>query len=223
MVRQEDPTGGDSRVLSYLGVRRGVGLLSLALPVVLVVGTIWLDGGGPRDSLSAYYFTVMRDYFVGTNCAMAALLVCYRYQRADSHLSTAAALFAVGLALLPTTEPGTSQTTTQMVIASVHFLCATMYFLLQAYFSFFLFTRSDPSHAPTPQKRRRNILYRVCGIVIVTCLALVAVTNLVLSQQVRHEVHSLLWLESVALWAIAVSWLVKGEVLLLKDRPGPRV
>jgi hypothetical protein len=217
-VRQPDPPGKDQRALSYLGLRRGVGLLSLALPVVLVVGAVWLDGGGPRDSVSAYYFTVMRDYFVGTNCAMAVFLLCYRYGRVDSHLSNAVALFAVGLALLPTTEPGTSHTTTQGVIGLVHFLCATMYFLLQACFSFFLFPRTDPGHDPTPQKRRRNVLYRTSGIVIVTCLALVAATNLALSPQVRHETHSLLWLESIAIWSIAASWLVKGE-LFLKDRP----
>jgi hypothetical protein len=159
--------------MSHLGVRRGVGFLSLALPVVLVVGDLLLGGGGVQDSISAYYYTGMRDYFVGSNCAVAVFLLCYRGRPADNYLAAAAALFVVGLAVLPTTEAGTTHTSTQAVVGTVHFLCATMYFLLQAYISFFLFTRADPQLTPTSQRRRRDVVYRVCGIVIVASLALV--------------------------------------------------
>lgn len=219
MVRRPDAHSDEGLTLSYLGVRRGVGFLSLTLPVVLVVGKLLLDGGGIQDSISAYYYTGMRDYFVGSNCAVGVFLLCHRYQRTDNYLSTAAALFVVGLSLLPTTEPGTSHTSTQSAVGTVHFLCATLYFLLQAVFAFFLFTRTDPHLPPTRQKRRRNVLYRVCGIVIVVCLGLIGATNLVLSEQVRHQLHSLFWLESIATWAIAAAWLVKGG-LFLTDGPG---
>jgi hypothetical protein len=204
--------------MSNRGVCRGVGLLSLALPVVLVLGNLWLDGGGVQDSISAYYYTVMRDYFVGSNCAVGAFLVCYRGRPADNYLSTAAALFVVALSLLPTTEPGTNHTSTQATVGSIHFLCATLYFLLQAGLALFLFTRTDPHRRPTPQQRLRNVLYRVCGIVIVACLVLIAATNILLSEQLRHEIHSLFLLESIATWAIAMAWLVRGG-LFLRDEP----
>lgn len=208
--------------LSYLGVRRGVGFLSLALPVVLIIGKLWLDGGRIEDSISAYYYTVMRDYFVGSNCAVAVFLLCHRYRPADNYLSTAAAISLVGLSLLPTTQAGTSPTSTQMAVGTVHFLCATLYFFLQAYFAFFLFTRTDPDLAPTRQKRLRNILYRSCGLVIVACLGLIVATNLLLSDQIRHELSSLFWLESIATWAIATAWLVKGGVFLQDEPRSPR-
>ena len=41
--------------------------------------------------------------------------------------------------------------------------------LALAYFSFFLFTLSSGS--PTPRKRTRNRIYRVCGVTIVACIA----------------------------------------------------
>jgi hypothetical protein len=208
----------DVLVLSPLGVRRGVGFLSLTLPVVLVVGKLWLDGGGIQDSISAYYYTVMRDYFVGSNCALGVFLFCHRYRRTDDYLSTAAAVAVVGLSLLPTTEAGTSHTSTQAAIGTVHFLCATMYFLIQAYFAFFLFTRTHPQLSPTRHKRLRNVVYRVCGLLIAACLILIGATNVVLTEQMRHDLHSLFWLESIATWAIAAAWLVKGG-LFLRDEP----
>jgi hypothetical protein len=198
--------------MTQAGVRKGIGLLSLALPVVLVLGKMLLDGGGIQGSISAYYYSVMRDYFVGTQCAIAVLLAYYRYEPEDSYVGKAVAGFAVGIALLPTSQPGVQHTTVQTVLGNVHLTCATLFFLGMAYFSFFLFTRTDPQRLPTAQKRRRNLVYRVCGITIVACLALVVVTNLVLSDQVREAIHPTFWLESVAVWAIAASWLTKGEL-----------
>jgi hypothetical protein len=209
--------------MTQADVRKGVGFLSLALPVVLVVGKMLLDGGGIQGSVSAYYYTVMRDYFVGTQCAIAVLLAYYRSERGDSYLSNGVAVCAVGIALLPTAQPGVAHTSVQSIVGAAHFTCATLFFLGMAYFSFFLFTRTeprtDPEGLPTAQKLQRNLVYRICGITIVACLALVVVTNIVLSNQVREEIHPTFWLESVAVWAIAASWLTKGESFaFLQDR-----
>ncbi|MDQ1536917.1 MAG: hypothetical protein QOE58_1310, partial [Actinomycetota bacterium] len=106
--------------LSYLGLRKGFGVLAMALPVVLVVGKLLLDGGGIQSTISGYYYTVMRDYFVGSSCATAILLMCYRYGRLDNYLSNAAAALSVGLALFPTSPGATSQTTGQATAALIH-------------------------------------------------------------------------------------------------------
>jgi hypothetical protein len=62
-------------------LRKGIGFLGLALPIVLILSKIWLDEGGIQGSISAYYYTTMRDYFGGTMCAMGILLASYRYRR----------------------------------------------------------------------------------------------------------------------------------------------
>jgi hypothetical protein len=217
MVTQPDPAESSGLVLSCLCVRRGIGFLSLVLPTVLILGNRWWDGGGIRGSISDYYFTVMRDYFVGTMCAMGVLLVSYRYRRQDNYLSNAVAVFAIGVALFPTTARSTNPTAAQTLVGYVHLACATLFFLGMAYFSLFQFTRTEPGLIPTAQKRQRNAVCRVCGIAIVACLALVVVTNLVFTNHVRDQVHPVFWLESIAVWAFSVSWLVKGEFLFLRD------
>ena len=42
-----------------------IGILCLALPVILVLGGLWLDYGARiQGSISAYYYTPMRDVYV---------------------------------------------------------------------------------------------------------------------------------------------------------------
>jgi hypothetical protein len=217
MMTQPDPVENSGLALSCLGLRRGIGFLSLALPIVLILGNRWLDGGGLRGSISDYYFTVMRDYFVGTMCALGVLLVSYRYRREDNYLSNAVAVFAIGVALFPTAPSGANPTAAQTLVGYVHLACATLFFLGMACFSLFLFPRTETGLIPTPQKRQRNAVYRVCGIAIVGCLVLVVVTNVVFTSNLRDQVHPVFWLESIAVWAFSVSWLVKGEFLFLKD------
>jgi len=202
-------------VLSYLGLRKGVGIISLALPVVLLVGRPVLDGGGMQGSISAYYYTSMRNYFVGSLCALAVFLFSYKYAPRDNFLSTATALFALGVVFFPTTPPGDATTWTGVV----HLVCAALFFLLLAYFAYFVFTRPPMPHEQVEARKRvRNRIYRSCGVTVVACLLLVPVSDLVLSDSARVRLHPLFWLETVAILAFSTSWLVKGG-FLFADRP----
>ncbi len=140
----------------------------MALPFVLLVGGLALDGVGVQSSISAYYYTVMGGVFVGSLCAQGVFLISYRYRRLDSVLSTVAGILVIAVALLPTAP--VDPTARQSVIGAVHLVCATLYYLTLAYFSYFLFTRTDPGRPPTTRKRLRNRIYRVCGVAVVGCL-----------------------------------------------------
>ena len=62
------PTGDDAEMLiSYRGLRRIVGLIGIALPIVLVLGENQFGKPGIEDSISSYYWSVaMRDLLVGS-------------------------------------------------------------------------------------------------------------------------------------------------------------
>lgn len=111
---QENPD--NSLVLSYLGLRKAVGIIGILLPFVLVFGKILLDGSGIESSISSYYYTIMRDVFVGSLCAIAMFLLSYRgYEHADSVAGKLAAILALGTALFPT-SPIYDATDLQMLI-----------------------------------------------------------------------------------------------------------
>jgi hypothetical protein len=212
----EPPADQRLYVLSYLGLRKGVGVISLALPFVLVVGKRVLDGGGMQGSISAYYYTSMRNYFVGSLCALAVFLFSYKYAPRDNFLSTVTAMFALGVVFFPTTPPGQDTTWTGVV----HLVCAASFFLLLAYFAYFVFTRPPlPREQVEARKRTRNRIYRVCGVTVVVCLLLVPVSDLAMSASVRARVHPLFWLETVAILAFSTSWLVKGGFLYADRSP----
>lgn len=197
--------------LSYLGVRRAIGVIGVALPFVLLVGALVIDGVGVQASISDYYYTVMRNVFVGSMCANGVFFLSYRYARVDTVVSSVIGLAAIGVALFPTTpldpEPR------DIVVGTVHFVCATVFFLALAGYSYFIFTRTDPAVPVTRQKRRRNAVYRACGVIIVGCLLLIAVLNFLPPGPI-DDLQPVFWLETVASVSFGVSWLIKGETLL---------
>lgn len=76
-------------IISYLTLRKWVGFLGIALAPVLVIGSLLLDR--PRQilvSVSAYYYSGMRNEMEGVLCGISMFLLAYRgYSRRDSIVS----------------------------------------------------------------------------------------------------------------------------------------
>ncbi len=220
MPRQSVPDGAPL-VVSYLDLRKAVGIIGLALPFVLAFGDILLHGLRIENSISTYYYTEMRNIFVGSLCAIAIFLMSYRgYDRRDAIAGNLAFVFAIGVAFIPTT-PLPVATTEQELIGDVHLAFAALLFLTLAYFSIKLFTETDPTKTPTPRKLQRNAVYRVSGYIILACIGLIAVAALPPVKALVDWLEPRFWLESIAIVAFGVSWLIKGETIL-KDQEAPR-
>jgi len=232
-----------SLAMSYLGLRRAIGLIGVFLPFVLVIGKIIIEGPGMEGSISAYYYTVMRGVFVGSLCAIGVFLLSYRYQKHDIIAAVLAGIFAIGVALFPTT-PSVAPTPTDEIIGVVHAVCAGLFFLTLAYMSIFLFTRTHPSKMLSPRKpleylsllvatrtvpgepleprkKWRNVIYRVCGYAIVLCVVLIGIVAIPAIKNLVEQLHPVFWLESIAILAFGFSWLIKGDTIL-KDRKSGR-
>ena len=191
-------------VISYLTVRRAVGLVGIALPFVLVLGGLFYEVDIQR-SISDYYHTVKRDIFVGSLCAVGVFLICYKgYDWWDAIVGRVAGIAAIGTALVPTTGE-----------IDLHIVFAGIFFLALAFFSLFLFTRTKPGTTPTPDKLRRNRIYRISGGLIVLALILIAVvTQVPAIDAVVKDLKPVVWLESLAIVAFGVSWMTKGQAIL---------
>ncbi len=200
-----------SLVLSYLGLRKAIGIIGTALPFVLALGKVVLGSPGIQPSMSAYYYTKMGDVFVGSLCAIAVFLMSYRgYDIRDRVAGILACIFGVGIALFPTTEAGKDIT----FVGRLHYLCAATFFLTLAYFSLMLFTETGSPGLETPQKLKRNTIYRVCGWTILACVALAALGGQLPKDSPWQKLDPLFWFEAAAVVAFGVSWLTKGEAFL---------
>jgi hypothetical protein len=106
-------------VMDYRALRAVIGLIAfLLVPVVYIgnwllftrhVGSCFLPNPRLPDSLSGYYYTHMRNLFIGAMCAMGIFLAAYRgYDKWDSRLTNVAGVAAICIALSPTMPPAYS-------------------------------------------------------------------------------------------------------------------
>lgn len=192
---------------SYLALRKTVGWIGLLLPFVLMLGVFIIFKGKVIDkSISHYYYSGMGDVFVGAICAIALFLFFYYgHNNWDNWTGNIAGLFALGVAWFPTTESGPITAT-----GIVHFVCAASFFLTLAAFSLFLFTKKAIN--PTPQKLKRNIIYIVCGIIMILCLVAIVIYKVFFEKSYPCS-SFVFWGETFALIAFGISWLTKGGTI----------
>ena len=94
---------GNQLVISYLYLRRFVGWIGTLLPIVLLVGVAISSAQARPDSMSGYYYTDMRNVFVGALCALGAFLGAYDgYDCVDRWITNVAGFGAIGVAFCPT-------------------------------------------------------------------------------------------------------------------------
>ena len=228
-VEPRPPTGRDTSryVRSYLIMRVLLGALGVLLPFVLVLGDgLVLDGDPfPRSSLSAYYYSGMRDVFVGALSALGVFLVTYKVaeRTLDNTLSTLAGI-AVGIvALLPTGLPDDLEEPTPLqdllgvsTVETIHYVAAAVFIGSLAVISFFFGVR-EGSRPPRPGCQSPAFWRRfhwACAGAIVVSLLWIAVTQLA-----GGPSRSLLVGQVVAIWAFGASWLAKGlELDVLRGR-----
>lgn len=216
-------------VLSHHAMRRMVGIIALLLPFVLAGGTILLARLGPNHafphpllqrSISDYRYTPMGSCLVGSLCAIGAFLMCSRgYDWTDEITGYLAGIFVLGVALFPSENPRLPvHTRIEIELNAVHTVFAALMLLVLAYFCLVLFRRSSPAVGRTRRKRHRNILYAVCGVVILACNTVMVSLNFRSAARFLAPIDPLLSGESLALIAFGISWLTKGNGIL-KDRP----
>jgi len=203
-------------------LRMLVGILGVALPIVLLVWKLFIDGSLP-DSISASYAYRTRDALVGFLFVIGWILFAYKgYEKMDSIAGKLACIFALGVALFPCTAEGWQP--------KVHYTCATCMFAILAFFSIFLFTKTRTSPEgfwPTVksfrlraerkgetlerEKRNRNKLYIACGIIILVCMVMIPIYNIFWQHTVLANIKPVFWLETFIIWAFGLAWFVKGK------------
>ena len=195
-----------------------IGWLGMLLPwIVLILSTTY--GYGFPDSISATYYlpTCITPFMIILGSA-GLLLCCYRgYERKDDIICTAAGVLALGICIfacgtgkLPEqwlkiadlTKVGTFQINPGLS-GILHNACAVGFFMILAYNSLFLFTKSDGEI--TENKKKRNLIFRICGFGMIASFVLLIPANIL-------SWYGATWVvEAIALMFFGVSWLTKAD------------
>lgn len=210
------------QLISFLKLRAAIGILGIVFPLVLIVSAhIFGDCKTIRESLSAYYFTQSRDFFIGLLFVVGSLLITYKgYSRFDSILANISGFAAMGIAIFPTENSFGNDACNLWAnyqFPTLHYICAGTFFISLIIFSIILFRKTNPNSVPTQEKLMRNRVYLVCGWIMTLALLLMVLNKLVTNEievWMGLDGYFTFVMEWIFLCAFGVSWITKGEYIL---------
>ena len=201
-------------------IRNYVGLLGMLLPWLALFSAGIVD---PHPS-SKWWYSISATYYqspalVGVLTAASIVLMTYDgYSLVDNVVTTVSGVFGLGIVLFPCSvdwidgKVGFFQLPIELS-HKIHCACAAIFFILLAFNSFFLFTKTDAGSLITDKKKLRNKIYHACGLGMFVFLVFQAFSAFFLPG----------WLtminEIFLLQFFGISWLVKGGAFkFLNDR-----
>lgn len=209
---------------TYVSLRLGMAILAFSLPVLLVLWSVFsgetFNGEKLLPSISAYYFTPMRDVFVGTLVAVGACLYLYKgFSDRENKALNCAGIFAVAVAFIPTCIPELGMMTEETcnqgarnVMKWLHRISAFLFFLPVAYVC--TFRGKDTVELIKDEKVRKKYirLYRIIGPLMIVLPVLSAIDSLI-----RDSGSLVFFVETAAIWAFAIFWITKVRELRHHD------
>ena len=204
LTKTKRPGNANDQIIPYFTLRILIGAAGISLPILLVIGKLIAENSFQLEySISDYYDnSTAGDILVGVLFSLAFFLVSYKgYAPIDSIAANLGCAFALGVALFPTTSKNT-------FVHYAHFVFVFLLFAIFIFFSLYLFRKSAPH--PTKQKKNRNKVYLLCGVLMILCIAGIAISEIF---EIGPNLHLVFWLESIALASFGFSWITKAEVL----------
>ena len=199
--------------IDTIRLRKTVGWLGMLLPIIVLVLCLifqCVPGHLLPDSISqTYYFEPTITPFMIILGAASILLMCYRgYEKIDDIINTITGIAGLCICLFPCGNlrevyVGTFQLP-EDISGWIHNIAAVVFFGLLSYSVLFLFTKS--SGEMTNNKKKRNIIYRVCGIGMLASLV-------VMPAVVIFDWWAGTWaVEAVALMFFGIAFLTKADI-----------
>lgn len=221
---------GDIALKNQNTLRRLIGTLGILLPLLVYLFLqITNDFSPVLPSVSHYYFTRAASLFEIIVSLLAVFLLVYKGEELiDYILSSIAGVSALLMLLFPTGNlrgyngsPKYDEVAVTFFKQSpfrplFHYACAAVFLLSLAVMALFVFTKSSqPPGRRTPNKRRRNRVYRVCGVVMIAAMCVAFAGFLKIIPADIYDANNLtFWMETLSIEAFGVAWMVKGEVVL---------
>jgi hypothetical protein len=213
-----------SIIRSYKSLRQLIGVLGILIPFICFFGGLLVAGLPLQISISAYYHTNARDFFVGLLVCVGFFLMTYKgYELIDEIVTTVSGAGGFCVAFFPCMPPGGEPARIGFFLLdkglsdTLHAISAAVFFTLLALNSLFLFTLHDPVKEKTTRKKWRDSIYRACGILMLALEVLLVVLLLTIGKQAVDDSKIVFMIETAMLAAFGVSWLVKGGTIL-KDK-----
>ena len=204
---------GRQQIISYKTLRVFIGVAGITLPLLMIIGKFISSSNMQLEfSVSDYYDDGMAgDFLVGILFALGFFLFSYRgYEPIDNKIANAGAVMALGVALFPTTSK-------ILWVHYMHFVFSILLFVVFIVFSIYLFRKTNKNETPSDEKKDRNKIYLLCGLIMIASIIGIAV-GMIWFEETCAKMSLVFWGEAIALISFGISWLTKSEWLYLKDK-----
>jgi hypothetical protein len=209
-------------IQTYSTLRWGMGIIAIALPIVLALGSFAKYGLILQDSISAYYHAfvptqqfpdlsavagngVMRNWFVGILWVIGFFLFLYKgFGRRENIALNIAGVLLIMVAMFP--MDWTCGSSCPKV--SIHGVSAILFFLAIGYVC--IFRSGDTLKLLKPHDRQfYRRWYRIIGLVM--WIFPVTVTVLEFFKLKIFGNSTVFFVEVAGIWTFAAYWLLKGR------------
>jgi len=211
---------------SYYRIRKFIGILGVLLPILI----LWEQEGVALPSISHSYYTSSAIFFISILFAFGLLLISYKgYEKGDEKLSDnllthIAGFSALMVVFIPTLcnerldfcDINSSSDYLfghkDKVKYIIHIASAGLFLTIMGWMSIYRFTKGGDE---TLKKKRKKIIYKVTGILVLVCVALMIIELGVQKHHSNFQVteYDIFILESIAVFSFGISWLVKGKAI----------
>jgi len=215
-------------VFSYLTLRNLIGFGGVSLPIALAIfPSRDSEYYGFEPSISDYFYTDRGDILVVILCVLGAFLITYSgYNWKERLLTFIAGIGSIGVAFVPTIQrckdclnsvhTNSGGVFPKLAGTAVHFIFAATFLFVLAILSLVFFTKGRKENCfntdgTLSQKGKRNIVFKVCGWIIIACLAILGLYFIFKPDLKGFPVIYVF--ESIAVEAFGLSWLTKGQTL----------
>ena len=189
---------------TYFGLRLGMFGMAIALPVILPTVYTQLPHKEFPSSISAYYGTPLRDYFVGSLCAIGICLWLYKgITDEEDYALNSAGVAAIGVAFFPWDWCPWGMKVTP------HGICALIVFGGMAWVCWRCANYSLWMAGPIVQQRFERE-YRIIGYAMIAFPVAACLINLIFFGRLKIL---LFCAETGGIWAFAWFWLTKSREL----------
>jgi len=189
-------------LFDYKTLRFLLGLIALCLPFA-----VSLASSTRLNSISSAYYTNAKYILIGALVVVGIILFVYSgHSVAESRVSKFGSVAAIVTAVFPPACTGCSET----IISQIHFYSSAVLFMILAYFCLVPFQKDTRGAAG--KRARRSLIYRVCGWMMLGCIAGLFVANIFLSVGAINKFRLTYYGEATALIAFGIAWIVSGKM-----------
>jgi hypothetical protein len=206
---------------SQYRLRIAIGLLGMVLPAIVLA-----IHGKLLSSISHYYYTPGGIFYIGILFAMSLILVTYeghspseKEKYSDNQVTSLAGICAMIMVIVPAKCMGAGDVSLCFNLNSYLFghndlFLRNIHNISTGIFIFLLGWMCVKKFSSNKEKPMHNRFYKGCGYIVWLCIASLTILFAI---EDRFDLNKYVWgytfyLETIAIWAFALAWLVKGKV-----------